>query len=40
MPWYEVLGLAVIAWFVVPYVLVAFSFLAACVFDYRASTKH
>jgi hypothetical protein len=40
MPWYEILGLAVIAWLVVPYVLVAFSLLAARVFDHRASTKH
>jgi hypothetical protein len=40
MPWYEILGIAVIAWFAVPLVIVVFSFFAVRVFDHRASAKH
>jgi hypothetical protein len=39
MPWYEILGLAVAAWIVVPLLLVVCSLAAARVFDYR-SAKH
>jgi len=40
MPWYDILGIALLAWIGVPLVLVLFSFVAARVFDHRASTKH
>jgi len=41
MPWYEVLGIAVAAWIVMPPLIVVILFAVARVFDYRVgSAKH
>jgi hypothetical protein len=39
MPWYEILGLAIAAWIVVPLLLVVFSLAAARLFDYRSAKQ-
>ena len=39
MHWYEILGLAIAAWIVVPLLVVVFSLAAARMFDYR-SARH